>query len=201
MSTTTMSARLPVVAACTAARHLSMAKSTAMRGAMMSPPTVVAATTTTRKSATFRRRRHGMTVTPRAGWNDFEWGSAKVVSNKPASKEGGLHSIVVSVDADQAKGYTKPGQFIQMRTAEVSHDVGWLEGGMGEGGMPTRPEKGEGEGMTGKSGKGSAGGLQRVGVCVLGGRGGNGGGTGEGKIVARVCASIGGSNTYGSVAT
>ena len=43
---------------------------------------------------------------------------AKVVSNEPAAKEGGLHSIVLSVDAETAAGYVKPGQFIQMRMSE-----------------------------------------------------------------------------------
>ena len=121
MTTTSMSVRIPVVAA---ARHLSMAKSTAMSGAsaarhLAKSAVLVAGGSPRASPVSFRRRRHGMTVIPRAGWNDFEWGSAKVVSNKPAAKEGGLHSIVVQVDADQAKGYTTPGQFIQMRTAEV----------------------------------------------------------------------------------
>jgi NAD(P)H-flavin reductase len=116
MTTSTMTARLPVAAA----RHLSSSKSTVMKGAHAIAPRASAATAAPGRSAAFpaRRRRHGMTVTPRAGWTDFEWGSAKVVSNKPASKEGGLHSIVLQVDAEMAKGYNKPGMFVQMRTSE-----------------------------------------------------------------------------------
>lgn len=136
-----MSVRVPVVAA---ARHLSMAQSSAVRGAHAAVvvPSVASRGGAAPKSAAFpRRRRHGMTVVPRAGWNDFEWGSAKVVSNKPACKEGGLHSIVVQVDAEMAKGYTKPGMFIQMRCAEVG--VGREKRGREEGNPlgPARVER------------------------------------------------------------
>ena len=53
-----------------------------------------------------------------AGWNDFTWGAGSVVSNTPASKDGGLHSIVLKVDNEMAKGYATPGQFCQLRTSD-----------------------------------------------------------------------------------
>lgn len=62
---------------------------------------------------TTKRARHQTLI--RAGWNDFEWGSATIVSNDLAAKEGGLHVVIVRVAEEVTKGYVKPGQFVQMR--------------------------------------------------------------------------------------
>jgi len=55
-------------------------------------------------------------VLTRAGWNDFAWSSAKVISNTQASQEGSLRSISLDVGVDAADAYATPGQFIQIRT-------------------------------------------------------------------------------------
>ena len=62
-----------------------------------------------------RRKQHTLT---RAGWNDFEWGTCEIVSNVSAAKEGGLHTVMVSVAEDTTKAYTTAGQFVQMRVGE-----------------------------------------------------------------------------------
>ena len=124
MATSTMQARAATCAA--AAARLSMTASTAVRG--VAPvgsltrrlPRVGrgASSISVAFPSTRVRHRHGMTVVPRAGWNDFTWGKGSVVSNTPAAEEGGLHSVMLSVDAETAKGYTTPGMFVQMRTSE-----------------------------------------------------------------------------------
>jgi|TARA_B110000977_G_scaffold98987_2_gene130103 ferredoxin-NADP reductase len=65
---------------------------------------------------TTKRARHQTLI--RAGWNDFEWGSATIVSNDLAAKEGGLHVVIVRVAEEVTKGYVKPGQFVQMRIGD-----------------------------------------------------------------------------------
>ena len=65
------------------------------------------------RRASGSRATHVLTT---AGWNDFEWGTATVVSNEPAAKEGNLRSVKVSVDDACFEAYSTPGQFVQMRT-------------------------------------------------------------------------------------
>ena len=95
-----------------AARRLAMRGSASLAGR----PASVSARAPLARAATLRRRRNHVLTT--AGWNDFEWGVAKIVSNEPAAKEGGLRSIQIRVDAELARGYVTPGQFVQMRLAE-----------------------------------------------------------------------------------
>lgn len=54
-------------------------------------------------------------VSTRAGWNDFEWTEVKV-SGK--SKNAEMTNITIDVGEDIVKGYTKPGQFVQVRLNE-----------------------------------------------------------------------------------
>jgi len=106
---------LPVAAA----RHLSACRSRAARGHVAPAQiarTIAAPSSPSPSSSSSRRRRHHVLTT--AGWNDFEWGTASIVSNDAATPKGGLRSIVISVDASVAEGYVTPGQFVQMRTSE-----------------------------------------------------------------------------------
>ena len=91
-----------------AARRLTAGRSAFAHAA---PPSIKRAFAARRASAS--RATHVLTT---AGWNDFEWGTATVVSNEPAAAEGGLRSVKVSVDEACAEAYGTPGQFVQMRT-------------------------------------------------------------------------------------
>ena len=96
-----------------AARRLAASRSAAVapaRTALLAPSGASRS-----RSSISRRSKHGIVT---AGWNDFTWGAGSVVSNTPASKDGGLHSIVLKVDNEMAKGYATPGQFCQLRTSD-----------------------------------------------------------------------------------
>ena len=103
-----------------AARHIPVAAArrlAASRSAAVAPArtALLAPSGARSRSSISRRTKHHGIVT--AGWNDFTWGAGSVVSNTPASKDGGLHSIVLKVDNEMAKGYATPGQFCQLRTS------------------------------------------------------------------------------------
>ena len=105
---------LPVAAA----RRLAMRGSrfaSALPRALRSRPASHARSSPARGRPAADRGSHVLTT---AGWNDFEWGAAKIVSNEPATKEGGLRSVKIAVDAELARAYQVPGQFVQMRRGE-----------------------------------------------------------------------------------
>lgn len=108
-----MSAVLATRAVAPAAHGAAARRLTAGRSAFAhaAPPSIKRAFAARRASAS--RATHVLTT---AGWNDFEWGTATVVSNEPAAAEGGLRSVKVSVDEACAEAYGTPGQFVQMRT-------------------------------------------------------------------------------------
>ena len=108
-----MSAVLATRAVAPAAHGAAARRLTAGRSAFVhaAPPSIKRAFAARRASAS--RATHVLTT---AGWNDFEWGTATVVSNEPAAAEGGLRSVKVSVDEACAEAYGTPGQFVQMRT-------------------------------------------------------------------------------------
>jgi len=108
-----MSAVLATRAVAPAAHGAAARRLTAGRSAFIhaAPPSIKRAFAARRASAS--RATHVLTT---AGWNDFEWGTATVVSNEPAAAEGGLRSVKVSVDEACAEAYGTPGQFVQMRT-------------------------------------------------------------------------------------
>jgi ferredoxin-NADP reductase len=70
-----------------------------------------------RSSQFAKRASRAYHIPVRAGWNDFTWSSAKVVSNAAATPEGGLRSISLDVGVDAVAAYTLAGQFIQIRTS------------------------------------------------------------------------------------
>eukprot|EP00959_Pyramimonas_sp_CCMP1952_P446985 9358874-Pyramimonas_sp.AAC.2 len=51
-------------------------------------------------------------VITRAGWNDFEWSEVKIASK---TTDSGMSYLTVDVGEEIVKGYTKPGQFVQVR--------------------------------------------------------------------------------------
>lgn len=73
--------------------------------------------TINRSSQFAKRASRAYHIPVRAGWNDFTWSSAKVVSNAPATPEGGLRSISLDVGVDAVNAYALAGQFIQIRTS------------------------------------------------------------------------------------
>ena len=74
---------------------------------------LVAAVATARRA---RTNRTGVLLT-RCGWGDpVDFSPVKVVSSSPAAD--GLVSVVLEVGAEAVAGYTTPGQYVQMRTAE-----------------------------------------------------------------------------------
>jgi hypothetical protein len=69
--------------------------------------------------ANARRARTNRTdvLLTRCGWGDpVDFSPVKVVSSSPAAD--GLVSMVLEVGAEVVAGYTTPGQYVQMRTAE-----------------------------------------------------------------------------------
>ena len=108
----TMSAVLATRAVAPAAHGAAARRLTAGRSAFAhaAPPSIKRAFAARRASAS--RATHVLTT---AGWNDFEWGTATVVSNEPAANEGGLRNVKVSVDDASFQAYGTPGQFVQMR--------------------------------------------------------------------------------------
>ncbi|KAI8106457.1 hypothetical protein M9435_001001 [Picochlorum sp. BPE23] len=57
-----------------------------------------------------------LNVILRASWNDVTFGPAKVVEQKKIAN--GMHRLLVDVGADASKGYTVPGQFVQIKVEE-----------------------------------------------------------------------------------
>mmetsp|Transcript_9082 Transcript_9082/g.12340 ORF Transcript_9082/g.12340 Transcript_9082/m.12340 type:complete len:325 (+) Transcript_9082:111-1085(+) len=51
----------------------------------------------------------------RAGWNDFEWSEVKLATKVKAAEE--LFSITLDVSQEDVEAYTRPGQFVQLRTS------------------------------------------------------------------------------------
>jgi NAD(P)H-flavin reductase len=110
-----MSAVLATRAAAPAAHGAAARRLTAGRSAFARSASPSIARAFAARRASGSRATHVLTT---AGWNDFEWGTATVVSNEPAAKEGGLRSVKVSVAQSTAEAYGTPGQFVQMRTTE-----------------------------------------------------------------------------------
>jgi len=50
-------------------------------------------------------------VITRASWNDFEWTPVKITEHY---MESGMHHVTLDVGEEIVKGYTKPGQFVQV---------------------------------------------------------------------------------------
>lgn len=66
----------------------------------------------------FSRQLSRRQVVVRANWGaPVDFSKAKVVSNKQLFS--GMHQLVVDVGTDVAASYTKPGQYIQVRTTPV----------------------------------------------------------------------------------
>eukprot|EP00242_Pyramimonas_sp_CCMP2087_P000590 CAMPEP_0198233122 /NCGR_PEP_ID=MMETSP1445-20131203/116078_1 /TAXON_ID=36898 /ORGANISM="Pyramimonas sp., Strain CCMP2087" /LENGTH=321 /DNA_ID=CAMNT_0043913811 /DNA_START=103 /DNA_END=1068 /DNA_ORIENTATION=- len=59
-------------------------------------------------------KRAGVNI--RAGWNDFAWSEVKI-SEK--SNNAGMSNLTIDVGEEIVKGYTKPGQFVQVRLSET----------------------------------------------------------------------------------
>lgn len=73
----------------------------------------------------------GASVLVRASWGaPVEWAPAKVLSNEKVADQ--LHSLVVDVGAERAAGYTKAGQFVQLK---VRHTHGGEAGSAAAGGV------------------------------------------------------------------
>jgi ferredoxin-NADP reductase len=60
-------------------------------------------------------------VVVRAGWGDpVEFRKASLASNRPASPDGGLRTLVVRLPEEAARTFTKPGQYVQVKPDEAS---------------------------------------------------------------------------------
>lgn len=66
------------------------------------------------KSSSVQGRRLNLVI--RASWNDVSFGPAKVIEQKKIAN--GMHRLLVDVGADVCKGYTVPGQFVQIKVEE-----------------------------------------------------------------------------------